>query len=140
MSMQGGCLCGAIRYAIVGNRLNAVNCYCSMCRQAHGTAYSTHATFNPARLTWLQGQKNLVRMESSPGGVREFCADCGSHILVYGQSGDDALSVPAGTLDGDAMITLVAHIFVADCVSWHTIQDDLPRYDAWPPGYGSSQE
>jgi len=136
MAFEGGCLCGAVRYRIDRQHVNAVHCYCQMCRRAHGTAFSTHAACRPHQLSWLQGRDLLQAYESSPSAYREFCARCGTHILVHGQTGDDTLAVPVGTLDGDPPVTLVCHIFVADRVAWHQITDDLPQYAGWMPGVG----
>ena len=35
----GGCLCGKVRYELRRKFLTGVNCYCQMCRKAHGTAF-----------------------------------------------------------------------------------------------------
>jgi len=42
VSLQGGCLCGGIRYEISGPLTEAGNCHCSMCRRFHGAAFGTH--------------------------------------------------------------------------------------------------
>ena len=110
-----------------------------MCRQAHGTAFSTHVAARPDQIRWLAGYESLQPFESSEGGYRAFCPSCGTHILVHGQTGDDTLAFPAGTLDGDPDITIIGHMFVADKVGWLQINDDLPRHDGWPPGLGKSQ-
>jgi hypothetical protein len=135
MSYPGGCLCGAVRYEIARSHINAVHCYCQMCRKAHGTAFSTHAIVRPEQIEWLE-RGHLVPYESSKGAYREHCATCGSHLLVHGQSGDDTLAVPVGTLDGDPPVTILSHIFTAERVSWFQISDDLPQHEGWPPGYG----
>ena len=136
MAFDGGCLCGRVRYRIERTHMNAVHCYCQMCRKAHGGAFSTHVAFRPQQIVWLQGQDQLVSYESSPGAYREFCGACGTHVLVHGQTGDDTLAIPAGTLDGDPPLTLVCHIFVADQVRWFKIADDLPQHAGWMPGVG----
>jgi hypothetical protein len=71
---------------------------------------------------------------SSTKGVREYCPSCGTHVLVHGQTSDDSVAVPVGTLDGDPDVSVTSHIFVKDKVSWFEINDDLPQFDAWPPG------
>ena len=129
----GGCLCGAVRYEIERKFLNAMHCYCGMCRKAHGTAYSTHVMLRPDHMRWLAGRERLVAYRSSAAGVREFCPVCGTHVLVHGQTGDDMLAVPAGTLDGDPPLTVRGHMFVADCVQWYRIADDLQQHAGWPP-------
>lgn len=135
---SGGCLCGEYRYEIDRRHLNAMHCYCQMCRKAHGTALSTHLILRPNQLSWRAGE-TLHQYESSPGAFREFCPKCGTHLLIHGQSGDGTLSIPAGTLDGDPPITIIGHMYTRELVSWHTISDELPQYEGWPPGYGRDE-
>lgn len=137
MSFVGGCLCGAVRFTVQRRHLNAVHCYCQMCRKAHGTALSTHVVIRPDQVDWESGRERLQRFESSPGAFREFCPSCGAHVLVHGQTGDGTLAIPAGLFDGDPALTILSHIFVADKVSWHPIADALPQHAAWPEGFGN---
>lgn len=134
MAFQGGCLCGAIRYQINRKFLNAMHCYCNMCRKAHGTAFSTHVIVKPAQLQWLSGE--LTAYESSSNAFREFCPQCGTHVLVHGQSGDNTLAIPAGTLDGDQPLTILGHMYVGELVGWYQITDQLPQHEQWPTGFG----
>ena len=138
MAFTGGCLCGAFRYTIERKHLNAMHCYCDMCRKAHGTAFSTHAVVPPTQLAWADPSRELSTYESSPGAFREFCPNCGTHLLIHGQSGDGNLAIPAGTLDGDPPLTILGHMYTSELVSWHPIADDLPQYETWPPGFGPS--
>ena len=132
----GGCLCGALRYEIKRKHLNAIHCYCGMCRKAHGTAFSTHIIVRKDQLEWLGATEALSPYESSRNAYREFCARCGTHVLVHGQSGDGTLAVPAGTLDGDPPLTIIGHMYTEALVSWYRIRDALPRHPRWPPGFG----
>lgn len=136
MPFSGGCLCGGLRYEIDRRHLNAMHCHCGMCRKAHGTAFSTHVVVRPDQVQWRRREEELKPYESSPGAYREFCPRCGTHLLVHGQSGDDTLAIPAGTLDGNPDVTLLGHMYVRERVSWCTLGDDLPRHEAWPPGFG----
>lgn len=129
---EGGCLCGAVRYAVSRSHLSAVHCYCGMCRKAHGGAFSTHVPMRAEQFRLTQGE--LQRVASSAQGLREYCGRCGSHILVHGQTADDSVAVPLGTFDGDPEVSITGHIFVKDKVSWYTIADDYPQFEAWPPG------
>ena len=134
MAFTGGCLCGKVRYELDRKFLNAIHCHCSMCQRAHGGAYSTHLAFRADQLNWLTGRELLVAYESSKGAYREFCSACGSHILIHGQTGDDSLSIPAGTLDGDPPITDLGQIFVDDRLHWATPDPAAPQHPGWPPG------
>ena len=129
---EGGCLCGAVRFVVSRSHLSAVHCYCAMCRKAHGGAFSTHVPMRREQFRLSAGA--LSQYASSARGVREYCSQCGSHVLVHGQTADDSVAVPAGTFDGDPDISVTAHMFVKDKVSWYEIEDELPQYEAWPPG------
>ena len=137
MTFLGGCLCGAIRYEIERRYLNAIHCYCGMCRKAHGTAFSTHAIVRPEQLRWTAGSEIRQAFESSAGAYREFCPACGTHMLVHGQTGDDTLAIPAGTLDGKPEVTIIGHMYTSEIVPWFAISDDRPQHEEWPPGFGS---
>ena len=135
MSFQGGCLCGAARYTINRSFLNAMHCYCGMCRKAHGTLFSTHIVVKPQQLEWHPDADSRQSFESSPRAYREFCPHCGTHLLVHGQTGDDTLAVPAGTLDEDVSLTILGHMFMRDKPACYEIRDALPQHDGWPPGF-----
>ena len=130
--IEGGCLCREVRYRVTRSHISAVHCYCGMCRKAHGGAFSTHAPMRRDQFELIHGV--LEKTASSEHGVREFCAACGSHILVHGQTLDGSVAVPLGTFDGDPTVSITGHIFVKDKVSWFEIADDLPQHVAWPPG------
>lgn len=139
MAFTGGCLCARVRYAIDRKFLNAMHCHCAMCQRAHGGAFSTHVVMKADQLVWLAGRDSLVAYESSTAAFREFCPNCGSQILIHGQTNDGTLAVPAGTLDGDPPITERGHIFVDTQLSWAEPAADLPRYVGWPPGVGPAE-
>ena len=130
--IEGGCLCGHVRYRVERSHLSAVNCYCGMCRRAHGGTYSTHVPMRREQFQIVTGA--LEQFASSQRGRREFCGRCGTHVLVHGQNPDDSVAVPAGTLDGNPEVALTGHFFVREKVDWHPIRDDLPQYEGWPPG------
>lgn len=127
---SGRCLCGAVQFRVHRSFLGGVKCYCRMCRQAHGGPYSLHVAMRRDQFELLEGRLEVYA--SSSHGRREFCPQCGSHVLVHGQTADSSVAVPAGLLDA-AEVVVTAHIFVDDLVSWHQIQDDLPQHAAWPP-------
>lgn len=133
MAFPGGCLCGVVRYEIDRKFLNAMHCYCRMCRKAHGTAFSTHVITRPEQIKWSSGRDEIQAFESSPRAYREFCSHCGTHVLVHGQSDDGTHAIPAGTLDGDPAVTILGHMYTDELVSWFQIADGFPQHRGWPP-------
>jgi hypothetical protein len=132
MAIQGGCLCGAIRYQVDGPLFDAGNCHCSMCRRFHGAAFSTYAKVDAEDFRWLRGAEALGIYEPSPGRGWGFCSKCGSSL---GVPSDGKLSeITLGTVEGDPNVRATRHIFVGSKAPWYEILDALPQHDAWPPG------
>jgi hypothetical protein len=132
MSINGACLCGAVRYEIRGQLLDAGNCHCLMCQKGHGAAHATNANVDPEEFRWTCGKELLSSYESSPNSSRLFCSVCGSKL---GATEDGRIdSVTLGTVEGDPGIRPRSHIFVGSKAPWHQITDALPRFETWPPG------
>ena len=132
MNVQGGCLCGAIRYEIDGPLTDVGNCHCSMCRRFHGAAFSTYAKIGAEHFRWLSGQDLLTVYETSPGIGWAFCRTCGSSLGIPALG--KLSEITLGTLDTDPGIRPTEHTFVGSKAAWFEITDTLPQHDKWPPG------
>lgn len=132
MKLQGGCLCGGIRYEIDGPPTEVGNCHCSMCRRFHGAAFGTYGKVGADHFRWLSGQGLLNVHETSPGIGWAFCRICGSSL---GIPKDGRLSeITLGSLDADPGVRPTEHTFVGSKAAWFEITDTLPQHDTWPPG------
>lgn len=129
MSLKGSCLCGKITYQINGELKDVLNCHCSMCRKAHGTAFRTRATVRSSEFKWLTGENLVASYESSPGEYRTFCSKCGSNLITKFDMNPDTYGFPLGTLDDDPGVTANKHVFVGSKAAWHKIADDLPQWE-----------
>ncbi len=130
-AIQGGCLCGRVRYEIAGPLFTADHCHCSMCRRQHGAAFATYANFNPGGFKWIAGADLVKIFETSTGGGYCFCRECGSTLA--GTDKGTVTSVTLGTVEGDPGTRPVAHIFVGSRARWDEITDDLPQFEERPP-------
>jgi hypothetical protein len=110
------------------------HCHCSMCRKSHGSAFATYVAAPAAGFRFVRGEGAIARYESSPGFFRAFCVRCGSSLPIPSEG--QPVFLPAGCLDDDPGVRPRVHIFVASKAPWHEIVDQLPRFDAYPPGMG----
>jgi hypothetical protein len=136
MATQGSCLCGTMRYEIDGPFIHMMNCHCSICRKHHGAPFATFVSASDAGFRWLSGEDHLGYYESSPGARRSFCLTCGTvgPLLMQGM-----VIVAAGTLDGDPGLRPQAHMFVGSKAPWHTISDDAPQHETFPPEFAGAK-
>lgn len=127
MVIKGGCLCGKVRYKIIGSLYTATHYRCSMCRRQHGAAFATYAKINPDDLEWDSGEDFVKIYEPPTGDGWCFCSECGSSLA--GSSDGEINSIALGTVEGDPGVAPEAHIFVGSKARWYKITDSLPRYD-----------
>ncbi|MCP3893740.1 MAG: GFA family protein [Bacteroides sp.] len=131
VAIEGGCLCGRVRYEISGPLFDADHCHCSMCRRQHGTAFSTYAEFNPSNFKWVSGEDHIKVYETLSGAGWCFCSECGSTLA--GTEKGRITTVTLGTVEGDPSIKPESHIFVGSKAQWYEINDDLPQFEERPP-------
>jgi hypothetical protein len=134
--VKGLCLCGTVSYEAGGPFLAMMSCHCSMCRKHHGAAFATYVSAPLDGFRWISGEDALLNYQSSEQGMRSSCKGCGSAVPLTMASHGLAL-LPAGPLDGELGLTPQAHMFVGSKAPWHTITDDLPQHDEYPPEYAT---
>ncbi|HEY2021731.1 GFA family protein [Paraburkholderia sp.] len=126
--LAGRCLCGAVHYSVADEFLYALNCHCSNCRRATGSAFKPFAGIERDKLRIVQGEDSVSIFgdERSSHDVR--CKRCGSLMYSVVRDGE-YVHVTLGTLTDTPSIRPTAHIFVGSKAPWHCITDPLPQYD-----------
>ena len=130
--LEGGCLCGNIRYQFVSKPLFVSNCHCQQCRRHSGAAFLTHMGIPVEGFKWLKGEPAYWPSEVFDRG---FCGNCGSTIAALYHGEPEIIVVPVGSLDNADKIKPDRHIMTESQVSWLKIEDDLPRHARLSPGY-----
>jgi len=126
--LEGGCLCGAIRYRIGGavHPNSVAYCHCTRCRRSSGAPVVAWATF-PTAAVWITGIAP-ASYASSPKALRQFCPQCGTQLFFAYTEGEPELDVAMGTLDDPGRLRPDYHIWTADRLPWFDTTDPLPRH------------
>ncbi len=134
--IKGSCLCGFIEYEVEEIPGSIYNCHCSQCRKSHGAAFATQVFAKGETLRFVKGEGYLKEYRQFPGqgGIRAFCAHCGSRLMNYFPDKNIYLSVALSSINSDFDGTPVAHAFVGSKASWHQPSDDILAYDSVPAG------
>ena len=122
--LQGGCLCGAVRYEITGPFLSAGYCHCTHCQHRTGTGSSANGRVPQGAFRLVQGGDRLRAFQPPTGVPKLFCRDCGSALFSGEPLEDPEVAVRLGTLDGDPGIRPSYRQFTASAVTWEQIPDD----------------
>lgn len=107
-TVDGSCLCGAVRFNVRGPLHRVTTCHCAMCRRST-TSVGAYTACAPDDIA-IQGRK-LRWFRSSPIAERGFCARCGSQ-LFWRRFGGDRISISAGSFDDPSVLEFGDHVFV----------------------------
>jgi hypothetical protein len=98
----GGCLCGALRYAGIGEPYNVTHCHCEDCRKRVGAPFMTWASFQRSNFQFTKRKPLEI---ASADRVRSFCAMCGSALTFMSQADADEIDVTVATFDQLEIVT-----------------------------------
>ena len=131
--MQGGCLCGAVRFGFDRAVGPFELCHCNRCRKTTGSAYAAEVGVRTEDFRWLRGRDEIaifslpVRNEPPPY-ARPFCKHCGC-VTPWPHATGEWTAIPAGLIDDDADLRVDRHIFVEHRPRWTPRGDGLPELD-----------
>lgn len=128
MGLTGGCLCGGVRYRIDGARRDIINCHCENCRKTHGHV-AAYTSISHSDLSLLKQKSLLWFHDASPDTYRGFCNVCGSSLFWDARSGNDKISVAAGTLDASHGLKTIGHVYVSEAGDYYEISDGLQQFE-----------
>lgn len=126
---EGGCLCGAVRYALHGDPLYSANCHCRSCQKAVGAGFVTWTAVKHENFEVTKGE--FTYCETSPGMHRGFCGKCGSSLGGRGDDWDDTF-VTTASLDDPTMAKPVTNVYLDHQQPWVIIDDTLRGYEKFP--------
>jgi hypothetical protein len=103
-----------------------MNCHCSRCRAATGSAFKAMAGIEREKLELADAAELLVVGDDELNDTR--CAACGSLLFSVVRDGE-YVHVALGSLVDDPGIRPTHHIFVGSKAPWFEITDDLPQFE-----------
>lgn len=128
--LQGGCLCGSVRYEASVDTENASYCHCDDCRKATGGPYTVGVLVKLDELRITSGDlKGYTSIADSGRKItREFCPNCGSPLFTRAAKLPDLIFLKAGSLDKPELIKPNCQIWTKRAVPWAYIDETLPQY------------
>jgi hypothetical protein len=128
-AIGGGCLCGAVRFALTELPQLVGYCHCTRCQKRTGTAASPQARIDGSIFRLLAGAEHVRGWQPPDRGFEKcFCAECGSHLFSRNEDASQ-MSVRMAAFDVDPGVRPTYRQYVAYAASWEPIPDDgLERY------------
>ena len=67
-TVEGGCLCGRVRYRVAGAPVRVTHCHCTLCRRSAEAPFLTWATFRAAAFAVTRGAPAAFRATAKASG------------------------------------------------------------------------
>ena len=133
MRLEGGCYCGDVRYVAEGEPMMKAQCHCRECQYITGGSPNMFIAMPISGFSYTKGApKQFKRKDLERPVTREFCAECGTHLVTRPQS-YPAVIVKVGTLDDPRQFG-APHIaiYTIDKQEFHQIPEGLQTFERLP--------
>jgi hypothetical protein len=109
-------------------------CHCRECQYITGGSPNVFMIMPTAGFSITQGETKAFRRSDLANPVtREFCPNCGTHLLTRSPNLPDALVLKVGTMDDPSLFGgPQMAIFCIDKQSFHCIPEGVPAFDRFP--------
>ena len=134
MKLTGGCYCGNLRYEAEGEPMLKAQCHCRECQYITGGGPNLFMLMPVASFRYTKGEpKKFSRSDLEKPVTREFCENCGTHVVTHPNGVPGMLVLKVGTLDdpkqyGEPKMA----IYTIDKQAFHTIPEGIPAFERVP--------
>jgi hypothetical protein len=133
---KGACFCGAVEVEVSGEPALMGYCHCASCRSWSAGPVNTFTLWKPEAVKVTKGKDKLARFNKTPGSTRQFCSQCGGHVMTdhpaMGLTDVYAATIPT------AGFKPAIHVNYAETVL--PMKDGLPKFKDFPKEAGGSGE
>ena len=114
-TIEGGCLCGTLRYQLTASPNPGSICFCVDCRRASAAPMVAWVSVRRENFALLSGALKRVRHAER---FRSFAPCCGTPILVQDAEDSEWIDVTTCSLDQPESSSPKAAIWVEDRLPW----------------------
>jgi len=136
MKLEGGCLCGKVRYSADAEPIFVGVCHCTNCQKGTGSAFNSVIAV-PKPAVNMTGTVSTYEGKGDTGSAtyKRFCPECGSPVVEEAAIMADVVMIPTGTLDNPGAVKPVMQIYCDSAQPWALLGAELRRFPKMPgPG------
>ncbi len=123
--IEGGCLCGGVRYRLLEAPQRLNDCHCIDCRRASGAPYVTWGSVKTEHFQLLSGELRKVHYADR---FRYFASCCGTQISFRDREDSEWIDVTICSLDDPGPFPPEKTIWVEDKLRWATSNPFRPTF------------
>jgi len=125
--IEGGCLCGAVRYKARGGARGTAACHCVDCQRASGAPFAANF-FMKREDVEITGELRgyTVKADSGADITRRFCPTCGSVVTIEPAVVPHMRALTAGSLDDSSWFRPAQQYWLEHKQAWVELGGDIP--------------
>ena len=130
---SGGCLCGAVRYALKDGPLAVNACHCTDCKKTAGATNVIMLIADSAAFS-ATGETHSFRKRADSGRELDIkrCAVCGTRLFHHNMASSALVFIAAGTLDDSTWVVPTSHIWIERASPGVVMRDDAIQVAGQP--------
>ena len=135
---KGGCLCGAVKFEVIGEPFTMTYCHCESCRRWVSAPVMGGCLYDADKVRIVSGSDKLAvfKRTKDTGSHRMFCQTCGS--ALFNDHPDIKMTDVMAVSVPDLVFEQKLHTNYSEKVI--SIYDGLPKYKDFDPAVGGSGE
>lgn len=124
-TIEGGCLCGGLRYRLHVPPKQGSDCHCEDCRRASAAPYVTWCSVPSEAVEVLSGELRKVLFAER---IRSFASCCGTPLFIQDDVSSESIDVTVASLDDPKPFPPVAAIWIEDKLPWVVLDPSRPAF------------
>ena len=134
MKVTGQCYCGNLKYDVEGDPLLKVACHCRECQYIAGGSANLTMGMPENAFSYTAGEpKQFSRPDLENAVTREFCSECGTHMLTRAPQVPGVVLLKVGTMDDPSQFAgPQLAIYTCEKQGFHQLPEGVPAFDKFP--------
>lgn len=131
--VTGSCLCGNVSYKGDVEVKMVINCHCTDCQQATGSAHGT-MVFVAEDAVEISDTASTFSHPADSGNTltKIFCGKCGSQVAGKNTGRAGVIGLRAGCLDQKDLVQPGANIYCDSAIPSTAMDPDLKKFPGMP--------
>jgi len=132
-SINGGCLCGQVRYSAETEPRFVGLCHCRDCQRFSGSAFAVVIALPKSALSVQGPLKSFTKAGDSGKPIhRLFCSECGASVMDEAEALPGMVMITGGTLDDQSWVKPTTQIYCASAQPWVQVGGEMKKFDRLP--------
>lgn len=112
--LQGGCLCGKVRFKANGPPLRTLACHCTFCQKLTGSSFYAESLYERDAVEFNEGELTQFEHRSDGSGKKvyvHFCPTCGTTVGLTFERWPDIRAISRGCYDDPNGVEIASNIW-----------------------------